>query len=229
MAIFGGIGKALGLGSAGQVAGAGVLAGLTGNPLFALTAFRGTEQGQRVALEQATQTTPQETQGSGVIQAGVPALLGTGMGGALVQGLRAGGRMVGSPQGIGFGLGLGAGEALDAFGGLGDPQYGQMPMTGRGITRKMQGQAKKLVELVGIEQAAAITGLSVAELAMILTKKFRARSQGISGAQLKSAQRTINKIVHMNNKLADAYGTAKRAPARRRTTTMAKGITQIKN
>ena len=226
MAIFRSIGKALGLGSAQDFTTL-----VTGSPALGAAAgavSRGVSSiGQQVGIEQASQTVPAETQGSGTVQAGALVPFSTGLGGGLVQGLRGLGAFSSRPSTVGFGLGLGAGEALDAFGGMGDPAYG-MPKQ-RGVTRKMQAQAKKLVELVGIEQAAAIVGLSVPELAMVVTKKFRPRSSGISGAQLKSAQRTINKIVHMNNKLADAYGTAKRAPVRRRTTTMAKGITQIKN
>ena len=74
MAIFGDLGRILGLGTAQETVQA-----VTGSPILGRTAgviSRGvsgladrqaaTEQGQAVAVSQATQTIPQETQASGV-------------------------------------------------------------------------------------------------------------------------------------------------------------------
>jgi hypothetical protein len=81
------------------------------------------------------------------------------------------------------------------------------------ITRAMQAKAKDMVMCMGIEGAAAALGVSVPLLAEIAFKRFKPRAKGISGAQLKTAQRVNNKIMHMAKKLE---ASCKRPAARRR-------------
>lgn len=228
MAFLGGIGKALGLGTTGQVAaGLGQLAGGVvgvGQALGGVqTAFGGAQQGQAVAVDAPAQTLPMETAQSSAREA----FIGAGMlpGGLLSTGVQAvrpflpAAREVLQKPAVQIGLGLGAGTVIDSL----------MDSSGRQVrvTRKQQMQVKQMVELLGIEQASSILGLSVAETAMIITKKFRSRGQGITAAQLRTATRVNNRIIHMHDKLKAAYGTA----ARRTTTRRATGtrVTQIKN
>jgi hypothetical protein len=224
MAFLGSIGKAFGLGSTQQalttfgfspaVAAAGQVAS------EGLSRISGTNTGQNVAVDKASGT-GQETASSSEAGMGglVPAVnqltrLLQGAGGAT-------GRFLSSPGGqLATGLGLAAGGAAISFI---DPNTG-MP---KRLTRKMQAQVKQMVEIIGIEQTAVTLGLSVMEVAQILTYKFRRRSAGITGAQLRTAQRVNNKIIHMHDKLKASYGTA----TRRTTRTRAGGtrVTQIKN
>ena len=229
MAFLGGIGKALGLGSTGQVlSGLGNIgAGLSGVGAIGTgiqQATGGTNQGQGVAYSQATQTLPQETQASST-QAGMGLALGTGSLVGVGQQLGRGfGQLFGkaSPGLVGLGTGVAGGMAVDAvtsmIGGMGGDIR---------VTRKQQKMVKDLVMIVGIESAASILGLSVGEVALIMTKKFRATGKGITAAQLRTAQRVNNRIVHMHDKLKAAYGSAtRRTPARRAASTR---ITQVKN
>ena len=225
MAFLGSLGKAIGLGSTGDVVKSAALAYGTGSPAPLIGAFE-SQQGQSVAVDRPKLTTPQESQTSGTIEMGPPVTAGVG---ALVPGLT--GSVVGAVKNIAprvfsspvgqIGLGTGVGLGLDALSGA---MMGGQQMR---ITRKQQSQVKQMVELIGIEQAASILGLSVADVAMIVTKKFRSRGQGITAAQLRTATRVNNRIIHMHDKLKSAYGTA----ARRTTTRRATGtrVTQIKN
>lgn len=230
MAFLGGIGKALGLGSTGQVlSGLGNIgAGLSGIGQVGIgitQATGGTNQGQGVAYSQATQTVPQETQSSAVQAGGMVPFIGPqsliGVGQQLGRGF---GQLLGkAPPGlIGTGLGVGAGLAVDQMGQMLGGMGGEIR-----VTRKQQKMVKDLVMIVGIEQAATILGLSVGEVALIMTKKFRATGKGITAAQLRTAQRVNNRIVHMYDKLKSSYGaTTRRTTARRATSTR---VTQIKN
>lgn len=225
MAFLGDVGKFFGLGNTQQVlssAGKAAALAAAGQPQLAAAQLGGalaTNQGQGVAVSQATQTQPQETQASST-QAGFGAVLGPGMGYLRTLAPQAT-RFLATPQGqLATGLGLAAGGAAISFM---DPNTG-MP---KRLTRKMQAQVKQMVEIIGIKTTAATLGLSVMEVAQILTYKFRRRSAGITGAQLRTAQRVNNKIIHMHDKLKSAYGTA----TRRTTTRRPAGtrVTQIKN
>jgi len=225
MAFLGDVGKFFGLGNTQQVLTSGAKAAAlaaAGQPQLASMQLGGafaTNQGQGVAVSQATQTQPQETQASST-QAGFGALVGPGMS-ALRTYAPAVGRFLSSPGGqIATGLGVAGGTAAITFM---DPNTGQP----KRLTRKMQAQVKQMVEIIGIEQAAVTLGLSVMEVAMILTYKFRRRSSGITGAQLRTAQRVNNKIIHMHDKLKASYGTATRRTTTRRAASTR--VTQIKN
>lgn len=225
MAFLGDVGKFFGLGNTQQVLSSGAKAAAlaaAGQPQLAMTQLGGalaTNQGQGVAVSQATQTQPQETQASST-QAGFGGLIGPATNYLRTIGPAAG-RFMMSPQGqLATGVGLAAGGAAISFM---DPVTGQP----KRLTRKMQAQVKQMVEIIGIEQTAVTLGLSVMEVAQILTYKFRRRSGGITGAQLRTAQRVNNKIVHMHDKLKASYGAAARRTTTRRAASTR--VTQIKN
>ena len=131
-------------------------------------------------------------------------IFGGGAGGII--GGTVGGALIG--QGIqGF---FGSGDAS----GCGPKPFVRLDKCGRPIiNRAMQKQAKDMVMCMGIEGAAAALGIDVPLLAQIAFKKFPARARGISGAQLKTAQRVNNKVMHMAKKLE---ASCKRPVARRR-------------
>lgn len=229
MAFLGSIGKALGLGSTGQVlSGLGNIgAGLSGVGQIGTgiqMATGGTQQGQSVAVSQATQTIPQETQQSSM-QAGLPMAFGTGSLVGIGQQLGRGfGQLLGkAPPGlVGLGTGIAGGAIVEGVTGLMGGMAGEIR-----VTRKQQKMVKDLVMIVGIEQAATILGLSVGEVALIMTKKFRSTGKGITAAQLRTAQRVNNRIVHMHDKLKAAYGASTRRTTTRRAASTR--ITQVKN
>lgn len=141
------------------------------------------------------------TQGAGALGR---TIFGGGLGGAVVGGL--GGAVI--QQGIQSYMGTG-----DAC-GCGPKPFVRLDKCGRPIiTRAMQSKAKDLVMCMGIENAAAALQIPVPLLAEIAFKKFKPRARGISGAQLKTAQRVNNKVMHMAKKLE---ASCKRPVSRRR-------------
>ena len=129
-------------------------------------------------------------------------LFGGGVGGA-----------VGTGVGVATGYGVGQMMAGDAC-GCGPKPFVRLDKCGRPIiTRAMQAQAKEMVMCMGIDGAAAALGIDVNLLAQIAFKKFKPRARGISGAQLKTAQRVNNKVMHMAKKLE---ASCKRPAMRRR-------------
>ena len=143
--------------------------------------------------------------------------------------------LVGAGRAIGQGFGqlvgrLPTGTIPTAIGVAGGAAIGMMdggaPAQVR-FTRKQQAQVKEMVELIGFEAAMSILGVDAATLAFMLTKKFPRRGQGITAAQLRTATRVNNKIIHMHDKLKSAYGTAARRTTTRRAASTR--ITQAKN
>lgn len=131
-------------------------------------------------------------------------LFGGGAGGAI------GGAIGGALIGQGVQQFMGTGDAC----GCGPKPFVRLDKCGRPIiTRAMQKQAKDMVMCMGIEGAAAALGIDVPLLAQIAFKKFKPRARGISGAQLKTAQRVNNKVMHMAKKLE---ASCKRPAMRRR-------------
>jgi hypothetical protein len=109
--------------------------------------------------------------------------------------------------------GVGQMMAGDSCGCPGTKPFVRLDKCGRPIiTRRMQAQAKEMVMCMGIDGAAQALGIDVNLLAQIAFKKFPPRTRGISGAQLKTAQRVNNKIMHMAKKLEDSC----KRPVRRR-------------
>jgi len=167
---------------------------------------------------------PEETKESGQMENGPQVYQGfTGALGPLAtQAGRAIGRTIfgggaggvaGTVGGAITGYGVGQMMAGDAC-GCPPKAFVRLDKCGRPIiTRAMQAKAKDMVMCMGIEGAAAALGVSVPLLAEIAFKRFKPRARGISGAQLKTAQRVNNKIMHMAKKLE---ASCKRPVTRRR-------------
>jgi hypothetical protein len=176
-----------------------------------------TEQGQSVAVSQATQTRPQETQASGEFYPRqAPMQAGFGLAAPITQLAR---RF--APEIVG-GLGIGAGAAvapvvMDMFG---------QPKKLR-VTRKLKSQVRQAVDLVGIEGAAQAMGVDVQTVMYILTKKMRNDGPYVTKAAVRKTRQTVRKMKNLCDMYDDLRPAAKRrAPARR----MAAGtrITQVK-
>lgn len=166
-------------------------------------------------------TLPKEQTESGSMENG-PMVYQGAAGPLITQGLQTLGRTL-FGGGVGGALTGAVGGALMQYGvsqmqgdacGCGPKPFIRLDKCGRPIiTRKMQAQAKEMVMCMGIEGAAQALGIDVNLLAQIAFKKFPPRTKGISGAQLKTAQRVNNKIMHMAKKLEDSC----KRPVRRRT------------
>lgn len=167
---------------------------------------------------------PEETKESGQMEngpqvyqgiTGALAPLATQAGRAIGRTIFGGGAggVAGTVGGAITGYGVGQMMAGDAC-GCPPKAFVRLDKCGRPIiTRAMQAKAKDMVMCMGIEGAAAALGVSVPLLAEIAFKRFKPRAKGISGAQLKTAQRVNNKIMHMAKKLE---ASCKRPAARRR-------------
>lgn len=163
-----------------------------------------------------------ETAQSGVIPAGL-GILGRPLGNVLT-----------SPAGQGVMGGM-LGGALstlpDFIGGSSDVQEGATPigklrLSSRGnliITRSMKRKMKSLADTVGLEQASNLVGIDVRTASMILLKSFPAREKGVTGKELRQCRRVVNKMKHFYSMIPT------RSTSSRRSTTVARGVTQIKN
>lgn len=176
-----------------------------------------TEQGQSVAISQATQTRPQETQASGeFFPRQAPMQAGFGLAAPITQLARKY-----APEiitGLGFGaVGAAAPVVMDMFG---------QPKKLR-VTRKLKSQVRQAVDLVGIEGAAQAMGVDVQTVMYILTKKMRNDGPYVTKAAVRKTRQTVRKMKNLCDMYDDLRPAAKRrAPARR----MAAGtrITQVK-
>ena len=249
MAIFGDVGKFLGLGTARQTASAaaqGALRGaILGQPFMgaaggALTA--GTQQGQSTAVS-VTETPPRETQFSGeaaissdrgvmapTYMAGVgPASFG---GNIPARPMMGGATNVAVPAIIGGGVAVGRGM-LGAF--LGGAATGIMaptiidPFTGQEkklrVTRRLRSQVRRAVEMFGVEQVANQMGVDAEAIFYILTKKMRNDGPYVTKAAVRKTRQTVRKMKHLCDMYDDLRPPARRAPARR----TASKTTLIKN
>jgi len=124
-----------------------------------------------------------------------------------------GGGVGGAVGGAIAGYGVGQQMAGDACGCEPKP-FVRLDKCGRPIiTRAMQSKAKDMVTCLGIDRAAETLGVTPQLLAEIAFKKFKPRARGISGAQMKTATRVNNKVMHMAKKLE---ASCKRPATRRR-------------
>jgi hypothetical protein len=198
-------------------AGNGIEGG-TYQSIFGEALQAGLEVGKRSA-----ELLAQEQKESGAMENGPQVFTGS-MGSLITQGATALGRTI-FGGGVGGAIATGVGGALISQGvqqymgggdacGCGPKAFVRLDKCGRPIiTRAMQQKAKDMVMCMGIENAAAALGITVPLLAEIAFKKFKPRARGISGAQLKTAQRVNNKVMHMAKKLE---ASCKRPAARRR-------------
>jgi hypothetical protein len=245
MAFLGDFGKIfLGGASTGSVVGA-----LTGNPAIAVGAQRaadiaskvtrssGTQQGQSVAVSQATQTRPAETQasGSGI---GQNQFLGySDMGGSGFESVYSGAapamqaQPAGLPAVVAGGVGIGRGLYGMLFGGA----IGAAPLiidafTGEPkklrVTRKLQRDVKQAVMLLGPEAVANQLGVGLDVVIYIMQKKIRNDGPYVTKAAVRKTRQTVRKMKTMCDLYDDLRPAAKRrAPMKRATTTR---ITNVK-
>lgn len=235
MAFLGDFGKIfLGGASTGQVVGA-----LTGSPAVAVgaqraadlaskvTRSRGTQQGQSVAVSQATQTRPAETQSSGT-SVGTGEFLGySDMGGSGFESVYSGAapamqaQPAGLPAIVSGGVGLSRGLYGMLFGGA----IGAAPMiidqfTGEPkklrVTRKLQRDVKQAVMLLGPEAVANQLGVGLDVVVYIMQKKIRNDGPYVTKAAVRKTRQTVRKMKTMCDLYDDLRPAAKRrAPMKR--------------
>ena len=238
MAIFGDIGRILGLGTAQETVQA-----VTGSPILGRTAgviSRGvsgladrnqmTEQGQSVAVSQATQTLPQESQQSGT-QGGM--MYGNGFQPASFANLptplstqQSGFQNVNLPAlFMGGGAILsGAAAVIDLF--FTDPVTGETKR--KKITRKFKSQVKQSVELVGLEETARMLNTEPSIVVQILLKRFRNDGPYITKAAVRKTRATVRKMEQVNMLSKEIAKLAGTSTTRRRATTGTRASTSRK-
>jgi len=250
MALFGDLGKAIGLGTAketfqGALRGA-VRGAVMGQPFMgaaggAFTA--GTQQGQATAVA-VPQAPPAETAFSGeAVRAPLPVMTpspisySTGIqpavmrvpqapqpGGVTRAGLPAiisGGTSV--ARTVGGMLGL-AGGALMVAPVIIDPLTGEEKKLR--VTRRLKSQVKKAVEMFGIEFVADQMGVDVEVIVYIMTKRMRNDGPYVTKAAVRKTRQTVRKMKNLCDMYEDLRPAARRrAPARK---TMSTRITNVK-
>lgn len=250
MAIFGGLGKALGFGSTASfvqdITGsrvAGAVAGQAAKGLSNLTRRAATEQGQATAVS-IPQAPPSETAFSGEASAVRPTAAAAGptiinasyggnvpampaMGGVQRAGLPAiigGGTAVArSAGGIMNMLGI-AGGAITVAPIIIDPFTGEEKKLR--VTRRLKSQVKKAVEMFGVEFVAENMGVDVEVVVYILTKRMRNDGPYVTKAAVRKTRQTVRKMKNLCDMYDDLRPAARRrAPARK---TMSTRITNVK-
>lgn len=245
MAFLGDFGKIfLGGASTGQVVGA-----VTGNPVIGAAAQRGadlaskvtrssgTQQGQSVAVSQATQTRPAETQASGST-GGQGQFLGySDMGGSGFESVYSGSApaMQAQPAGLPAIVSGGVGISRGLYGMLFGGAVGAAPMivdqfTGQPkklrVTRKLQRDVKQAVMLLGPEAVADQLGVGIDVVIYIMTKKIRNDGSYVTKAAVRKTRQTVRKMKTMCDLYDDLRPAAKRRPPMRRAA--ATRITNVK-
>jgi hypothetical protein len=251
MALFGSFGKALGLGSAGEVAG-DIASGLGFNPT-ATRAIRDTAQAASEAISSIGEDKPDVA--TAPQQAGVDSaatvlnvsqtgqLSPGGMGGRMPQTQQAGFGLIGPLSQIlgqgarqltrpgvgglvgGFGAGAAVEFVMDRFGN-------QKKLV---ITRKLQRDTKKLfmmsggnIEFVSANSLAFLgKDLSPDQVLMVLFKTFKNQGAFVTKAAVRKTRQTIRKLDTLTM-LKDSMCPPKRAPARRRTMGSTTKVLQVK-
>lgn len=186
----------------------------------------GTEQGQSVAVSQATQTRPQETQQSGTTFGApggtfyptqqAPMQAGFGLAAPITQLARKF-----APEiitGLGFGaVGAAAPMLIDAV--TGQPKKLR-------VTRKLKRLIKESVDNFGLQATMELSGLDQETIMYIYTKKMRNDGPYVTKAAVRKTRQTVRKMKNLCDMYDDLRPAAKRrAPVRR--TGMTK-ITQVK-
>lgn len=249
MAIFGSIGKALGLGTAQQVVTdisgsrvAGALAGIASRNVSKIgQGLVGSEQGQSTAVSVAPP--PAETAFSGetgpitgaraaaapAYMAGispasygmnVPQMAGTGrVQQAGLPAIIGGGTAI--TRGLGGMLALGGGAIAVAPTII--DQFGNEKKLR--VTRRLRSQVKRAVEMFGVEAVADQMGTDVEVIFYILTKKMRNDGPYVTKAAVRKTRQTVRKMKH----LCDMYDDLRPAAKRRAPTRTTSRVTQIKN
>jgi hypothetical protein len=127
----------------------------------------------------------------------------------------AGFRGLPSPTVRDIGAGVGVGEVMDMIPDISITKFfgdsacmKKMPklvgMTRDGcptVTRKQQRVLRQMAQYMPLESVAYEAGVDTTTMARLISKTFPPRSKGISGAQLRTANRVNNKILSMAGKL----------------------------
>jgi len=122
---------------------------------------------------------------------------------------------VGLPSVRDIGAGVGVGEIMDFIPDINITKFfgdsacmKKMPklvgMTKDGcptVTRKQQRVLRQMAQYMPLESVAYEAGVDTTTMARLISKSFPPRSKGISGAQLRTANRVNNKILSMAGKL----------------------------
>jgi hypothetical protein len=120
-----------------------------------------------------------------------------------------------SPTVRDIGAGVGGGAIMDIIPDINiskyfgsDPCMKKMPalvgLTRDGcptVTRKQQRVLRQMAQYMPLESVAYEAGVDTTTMARLISKTFPPRSKGISGAQLRTANRVNNKILSMAGKL----------------------------
>jgi hypothetical protein len=250
MAIFGDLGKFLGLGTTKQTlsgAAQGAIRGaIVGQPFMgaatgALTS--GTQQGQATAVA-VPQAPPSETAFSGeTVQVRQPVMRATpisymdGIQPAIIRTPMPPSRgqiqQAGLPAIVGGGLSAGRGlmNMLGIAGGaimvaptIIDPLTGEEKKLR--VTRRLKSQVKKAVEMFGVEFVAEQMGVDVEVVVYIMTKRMRNDGPYVTKAAVRKTRQTVRKMKNLCDMYDDLRPAAKRrAPMTRRATTK---ITNVK-
>ena len=245
MAFLGDFGKMFGLGSTQDIVKAAALT-YAGVPpsITAPMAFNrgGTQQGQSVAVSQATQTRPAETQSSGsnvgTPQQGSGQFLGySDMGGGGFESVYSGAsqQMRAQPAGLPAIVSGGVGLSRGLYGMLFGGAIGAAPMiidqfTGQPkalrVTRKLQRDVKQAVMLLGPEAVANQLGVGLDVVVYIMQKKIRNDGPYVTKAAVRKTRQTVRKMKTMCDLYDDLRPAAKRrAPVSRMAATR---ITNVK-
>ena len=222
--IGGAIGGAVG-GTTGRLIGSSIGGGIT----EAIDPRR-QQQGQGVAVSQATQTNPQETQESGTTggvvynQNIMPASFGnipmppstaqSGFTQASLPSLFLGGGAILS----------GAAAVIDLF--FTDPVSGEVKR--KKITRKFKSQVKQSVELIGLEETANNLNTTPDVVVQILLKRFRNDGPYITKAAVRKTRSTVRKMEQVNMLSKEIAKLAGSSTTRRRATTGTRASTSRK-
>jgi len=251
MAIFGGLGKALGLGSTGEVAGS-IAAGLGFGPQVSGAVSRGAQAvSEFVSIDDKDRpdvsTSPSQAgvdSAATILNVSQTGQLSPGaMGGRLPQTQQAGFGLVGPiSQLLGQGVRTlarpGVGGALTGF-GTGMAVEFITDMFGNTkklvITRKLQRDVKKVFMMsggdVGFISANSLMlfgkELSQGQILMILFKTFKNQGPYVTKAAVRKTRQTMRKLETLEH-LKASMCPPRRAPARRRTMGSTTKVLQVK-
>ena len=142
-------------------------------------------------------------------------LSGSGFPGVYRPTYTAGFRGLPTPSVRDIGAGVGVGELMDIIPDINISKYfgmdscmKKMPklvgLTRDGcptVTRKQQRVLRQMAQYMPLESVAYEAGVDTTTMARLISKSFPPRSKGISGAQLRTANRVNNKILSMAGKL----------------------------
>lgn len=192
------IGSSIG-GAVGGTTGAMVGKSVGGSITEAIDPNR-QQQGQGVAVSQATQTVPQETQESGTTGTNVyqqfltPAAFGNFPMPPATQ--MSGFQPANLPALLFSGSALlgGAAAVIDLF--IQDPVTGEVKR--KKITRKFKSQVKQSVMLIGLEETANMLNTTPDIVVQILLKRFRNDGPFITKAAVRKTKATVRKMETVN-------------------------------